>query len=178
MFKKLAAVSALVIASTTLVAGPADAHKKPGPVREQTAGIKWFGHTVHVKKHNKDKAIVKVRYKCEGQGVHLWASVKQGRAVNHYKSTPERPSPPADIARSWYETPEGPVPYCDGKAHTFRYVISRVTEGTETHPKAWKRLKDGRAWAQFVIFSVPEGSDPETTPPTREAFAGWVHVDK
>ena len=177
MFKSVATAAAVVLATTTMGVGTAEATKMQGPVREQTPGIKWFGHTVKLKKHNPDKAIVTVRYKCEGVGVHLWASVKQGPGVNRYKSTPERPSPPADVARAWYETPESATPYCDGKAHTLRYVISRATEGTETHPNPWGRLKCGRAWAQFVAFSVPEGSGPETEP-TREAFAGWVQVRK
>ena len=180
MLKSLAAAAfAVVFATATLGVGSASAHVKSGPVGEQTAGIKRFHRTVHVKRHNPDQAVVKVRYKCEGVGVHLWASVKQGPEVNRYKPTAERPSPPADIARAWYETPEGPVPTCDGKANTFRYTISRVTEGTDTHPDAWKRLKEGRAWAQFVIFYVPDGVD-RNNPDNwkRDAFAGWVRVDK
>jgi hypothetical protein len=69
------------------------------------------------------------------------------------------------------------VPTCDGKAHTLRYVISR-SEGTDTHP-AWQRLREGRAWAQFVIFAAPEGTDPANPETwTRDAFAGWVYVEK
>jgi hypothetical protein len=178
LFKSFVTAAAVVLVTTTMGVGTAEAAKQAGPVREQTSGIKWFGHTVKLKKNHPDKAIVTVRYKCQGVGIHLWASVKQGPGVNSYKSSAERPSPPADVARSWYETPEGPVPFCDGKAHTLRYVISRVTEGSETHPQPWGKLKCGRAWAQFVIFSVPEGADPAETEPTREAFAGWVHVRK
>ena len=178
MRKLAAAASAVVIATTTLGIGTASAHDTSGPIEEQTKGIKWFGHKVVVKRHHPDHAIVLARYKCEGVGIHLWASVKQGGGVNHYQGTAERPSPPSDIARAWYETPEGVVPTCDGYAHTFRYKVSRNTEGSETHPYPWKRLHSGRAWAQFVVFSVPEGTDPAdpTVEPDREAFAGWVRV--
>lgn len=180
MLRTLAAASAAVVAAATLGVGTASAHPVSRHVGEQTEGIRWFGHTVRVDRHDPDEAVVKVRYRCEGVGVHLWASVKQGPGVNRYEPTEERPSPPADVARAWYETPESAVPTCDGKAHTFRYTISRATEGTATHPEAWKRLRDGRAWAQFVVFSVPEGTDPDdqTVVPDREAFAGWVYVNR
>ena len=179
LLKSLAAASAVVVASTTLGAGSASAEVKSGPVGEKTPGIVRFDRTVHVKRYNRDDAVVKVRYKCEGVGVHLWASVKQGRKVNRYTPTDGRTSPPADIARAWYETPEDAVPTCDGKAHTFRYVVSRATEGTPDHPDAWQRLREGRAWAQFVIFAAPEGTDPGNQKTwKRDAFAGWVYVEK
>ena len=99
--------------------------------------------------------------------------------MTKYRATKERPSPPADIARAWYETPEAAKPTCDGKSHTLRYTVTRATTGTATHPKAWKRLRDGRAWAQFVVFSVPEGTKPtDKVEPSREGFAGWVRVVK
>ena len=37
---------------------------------------------------------------------------------------------------------------------------------------------EGKAFAQFVVFSFPEGADPETDEPAREAFAGMVRVAK
>src|SRR3712207_7611347 len=52
--------------------------------------------------------------------------------VNRYKATAQRPNPPADVARAWYETPEGVKPTCDGRSRTLRYTVTRVTEGTET----------------------------------------------
>jgi hypothetical protein len=178
--KALAAASAAAIATTTLGAvslPSASAHSLPAPV-EQTEGIKWFGRTAHVRAHNPNEAVVKVRYKCEGMGFHLWASLKQGPGVRHYEPIPERPYPPADVARAWYETPEGVVPTCDGTYNTLRYTVSRVTEGTETHPEAWGKLRRGKAFAQFVVFSFPEGANPETDEPNREAFAGVVRVAK
>jgi hypothetical protein len=179
MVRKLAAAASIaVLATTTMGVGAASATTSTGMVGEQTAGIDWFGHRVHVRAHHPDQAVVAVRYRCEGIGVHLWASVKQGPGVNAYEPTAERPSPPSDVARAWYETPDEAVPTCDGTSHTLRYTISRATEGTETHPGAWQRLRNGRAWAQFVVFSVPEGSDPAdpNVVPNREAFAGWVRV--
>lgn len=175
----LAAASAAAVATTTLVAGglpTASAHEST-PV-EQTAGIKWFGDTAKVRAYHPNKAVVTARYKCEGVGVHLWASLKQGPGVRSYEPTAERPYPPSDVARAWYETPEGVVPTCDGTYNTLRYTVSRVTEGTETHPEAWGKLWRGKAFAQFVVFSFPEGADPETDEPAREAFAGTVHVSK
>ena len=180
MKKGLAAASAAVIATTTLGAAglpSASAHDPSAPV-EQTAGIEWFGHTAHVRAHHPNQAVVKVRYKCEGMGVHLWASLKQGPGVRTYEPTPERPYPPSDISRAWYETPEGVLPTCDGTFNTLKYTVTRVTEGTETHPEAWGKLWRGRAFAQFVVFSFPEGSNPETDEPHREAFAGMVRVHK
>jgi hypothetical protein len=177
--KLLATASVAVLATATFGVGTASAHVRPSPPAEQTPGIKWFDHRVYVKKHNPDQAVVRVRYRCEGVGAHLWASVKQGKQVNRYVPAPERPNPPADIARAWYETPEGPVPVCDGRFRTLRYKISRVTEGTPGHPEPWKRLKNGRAWAQFVFFYVPEGANPaDPSLWRREAFAGWVKVIK
>lgn len=177
--KALAAASAAAIATTALGAVvPSASAGGLGTPLEQTEGIKWFGHTAKVRAHHPNKAIVRVRYKCDGIGVHLWASLKQGPGVRAYESTPERPSPPSDVARAWYETPEEAVPTCDGTYNTLRYVVTRVREGSETHPDPWGKLWRGKAWAQFVAFSVPEGADPETTEPTREAFAGWVRVVK
>ena len=179
MKKGLAAASVAAIATALLGGGTstASAHDLPEPL-EQTAGIAWFGDKAHVKAHRPDEAVVSVRYKCEGVGVHLWASLKQGPGVRSYEPTAERPYPPSDVSRAWYETPEGVVPTCDGTYNTFHYTVSRATTGTETHPDAWERLWRGKAFAQFVVFSVPEGADPATTPPTREAFAGWVRVMK
>lgn len=180
MLKSVAAASAAFIAATTFSVGSASAHTSSGPVGEQTAGIKWFGHRVYVKRHHPDQAVVTARYRCEGVGIHLWASVKQGKGVNEYVGTADRPSPPSDVARAWYETPDEAVPTCDGGFHTLRYTITREMVGSETHPDAWKRLRSGRAWAQFVVFSVPEGTDPSdpSVVPDREAFAGWVRVVK
>lgn len=49
----------------------------------------------------------------------------------------------------------------------------------DIRPEAWKRLKEGRGWAQFVIFYVDKEADaPDMTKWKRDAFAGWVHVDK
>jgi hypothetical protein len=177
--KTLAAASAAAIASTTLATfGVASASADGlGAPQEKTPGIAWFGRKVVVDAHHPDRAVVHARYKCEGMAAHLWASAKQGEGVNSYVPTPERPSPPADVARAWYETPEDALPTCDGTFHTTRYVIHRST-GTDTHPEAWGRLHKGRAWAQFVVFSFPEGSNPETDEPNREAFAGWVRVVK
>jgi hypothetical protein len=178
--KALAAASAAAIAATTLGGiglSSASASHLSAPL-EQTEGIKWFGHTAKVKAHHPNKAVVKVRYKCEGMGVHLWASLKQGPGVRSYEPTPERPYPPSDVSRAWYETPEGVVPTCDGTYNTLRYTVSRVTEGTDTHPDAWGKLWRGKAFAQFVVFSFPEGADPEIDEPNREAFAGWVRVVK
>ena len=178
MRKFVAATAAAVISMTTLGVGSASAHAPSPRVGEQTAGIRWFGHRVHVNRHNPDQAIVTARYECEGVALHLWASVKQGPGVNRYVPSAERPSPPSDVARSWYDTPPNALPTCDGKRHTLRYTLNRRTEGSETHPGPWKRLKNGRAWAQFVVFSVPKGTDV-TDPnlvPDREAFAGWVSV--
>jgi hypothetical protein len=79
---------------------------------------------------------VKVQYKCDGVGVPLWPSVKQG--VGSTGTSHRGPAaPPADIAWAWHETPAGPKPTCGGEAHTYRYVVSRATEATETQ---WNSL--------------------------------------
>lgn len=187
MRKVIAAASAAVLTTMMLGTGTASAQQQSSssnsgskPVGEQTAGIEWVSSRAYVKLHDRDRAVVRLQYRCEGVGVHLWASLKQGRGVNRYQATENRPSPPADVARAWYETPEGVKPTCDGASHTLRYTVTRVTEGTPTHPAAWKRLKNGRAWMQFVVFSVPEGTDPtdENVQPAREGFAGWVKVKR
>lgn len=177
----LGVASAAVLMTTTLATGTASASsatRTAGPIGEQTAGIEWVSSRAYVKETDRDKAVVRLQYRCDGVGVHLWASLKQGSGVNHYQGTAQRPSPPSEVARAWYETPEEARPTCDGRSHTLRYTVTRVTEGTEAHPAAWKRLKSGQAWAQIVVFSVPEGTDPndENVQPHREAFAGWVRV--
>lgn len=180
----IAAASAAVLTTVMLGTGSASAQQNASsnaadkPVGEQTPGIEWVSSRAYVRQYDRDRAVVRVQYRCEGVGVHLWASLKQGQRVNRYQPTDERPSPPADIARAWYETPEGVKPTCNGASHTLRYTVTRVTEGTETHPAAWQRLRNGRAWMQFVVFSVPEGTDPadDDVEPAREAFAGWVRV--
>jgi len=182
----LAVASAAVFVTSTLGVGSASAQVssnasgQQGAIREQTPGVEWFSSRARVKLYDRDRAVVRVQYRCEGVGVHLWASLKQGPGVNRYQGTTQRPSPPADVARAWYETPEGVRPTCDGRSHTLRYTVTRVTQGTQTHPAAWQRLRNGKAWAQFVVFSVPEGTDPndENVQPNREAFAGWVKVVK
>ena len=184
MRKVVAAASATVLTAVMLGGGTASAQQSASsgggdrPVGEQTAGIEWVSSRAYVKQYDRDRAVVRVQYRCEGVGVHLWASLKQDPGVNRYQPTDNRPSPPADVARAWYETPEGVKPTCDGTSHTLRYTVTRVTEGTDAHPEPWKRLRNGRAWMQFVVFSVPEGTDPndENVQPAREGFAGWVRV--
>ncbi|MDX6302205.1 MAG: hypothetical protein QOF53_3419 [Nocardioidaceae bacterium] len=160
----MAAGTAAVAASTFGVVGSASATG----VGEHTPEINWFGHHVYVKRHDPDQAVVKVKYSCEGTGLHLWASVKQGPHIQ----------PPDDTtsasARAWYETPDAAVPTCDGDAHVFRYTIYREDPDGQIDPQ-WKRLREGRAWAQFVIFYVPQGGDPSS--PSRGAFSGWVKVE-
>jgi len=180
MRKPLAVASAAALATTTLgILGVSAASADGlGPPQEKTAGIDWFGRKVVVSVKHPDQALVKARYKCDGVATHLWASAKQGPGVRSYEPTPERPSPPSEVARAWYETPDEAMPTCDGEFHQLRYVISRQMVGTDAHPDAWGRLHEGRAWAQFVVFSLPEGADPATDPLNREAFAGWVRVVK
>ncbi|MFL6065100.1 MAG: hypothetical protein ACJ72G_10565 [Friedmanniella sp.] len=185
MSRLLAVASAAVVTTLTLGVGSASAQisssaqAQDKPVGEQTAGIEWVSSRAFVKQYDADRAVVQVQYQCAGVGVHLWASLKQGSGVNKYKATKDRPSPPADVARAWYETPEEAKPTCDGASHTLRYTVTRSTAATSTHPKPWKRLRNGRAWAQFVVMSVPEGTKPgDKVEPSREAFAGWVRVVK
>jgi len=177
--------SAAVVTTLTLGIGSASAQissspqAQDKPVGEQTAGIEWVSSRAFVKQYDPDRAVLRVQYRCAGVGVHLWASLKQGPGVTKYRPTEDRPSPPAAVARAWYETPEKAKPTCDGQSHTLRYTVTRSTALTSTHPKPWKRLRNGRAWAQFVVMSVPEGTKPtDKVEPTREAFAGWVRVVK
>ena len=107
------------------------------PREETSPEIAWVKNNVVVKGANPDKATVKAKYRCTGDGVHLWASVKQGPGID------EQHTSSAD-ADSWYETPEGPTPTCDGKNHVIRYTVSRV--------EGWDRLVKGAAWVQFGVL--------------------------
>ena len=108
-----------------------------------------------------DQAVVTVKYRCTGFGVHLWASAKQGPDLD--PSLPMGSGTTAARADSWYETPEGPAPTCDGKNHVERYTITRVD--------GWDRLGKGEAWVQFVFFYV-DGQGQQA----RAADVGWQTV--
>jgi hypothetical protein len=82
--------------------------------------------------------------------------VKQGPEITEENTT-------SDFAVSWYETPEGPVPTCDGKTHVTRFAVS-LADG-------WEPLVSGRAWVQFVFFYVTASGDV-----ARAADVGWATV--
>lgn len=105
-----------------------------------------------------DRATVKAKYRCSGTGVHLWASVKQGPWIDEKHTS-------SVYAASWYETPAGPAPVCDGRTRVARYTIYRSTE------RSFDRLRDGRAWLQFVFFYINGRGEQ-----TRAAHVGWTNV--
>ena len=101
-----------------------------------------------------DEARVHVRYRCSGIGVHLWASVKQDMI------DPEADYPLGSrSSESWYETPEGPAPICDGEWHAQPITVI-LADG-------WEQLEAGEAYLQFVIFTADGG---------RGAVDGWQTV--
>jgi hypothetical protein len=130
--------------------GPASA------AEETSAEIAWVKNNVVVTGANPDEATIMAKYRCTGEGVHLWASVKQGPNIDEDTNS-------STDAESWYETPEGPVPVCDGKNHVIRYTVTRV-DGFDT-------LEKGRGWVQFVFFYM--NTDGEFT---RAADVGWANV--
>lgn len=160
-FTKVAAAAALATGAVLGTAGPALAAGGHSTVIEPAGPeISWVKDSVIVRGNNPDEAIVQAKYRCEGAGVHLWASVKQGPdldvATGHTGSA---------YADSWYETPEGPMPICDGRTHVVQYTLSRSTEDD------FERLEDGQALLQFVFFYVDRAGNPH-----RAGYAAWVDV--
>ena len=89
---------------------------------------------------NPDQAVVHVKYRCSGEPIHLWASVKQGPGID--PATGHTGSADAD---AWYETTDEELtPTCDGQSHVLRYTLDRVG--------GFDRLHSGPAYVQFVIF--------------------------
>ena len=150
MRRALIAAAGAALATVAAVGGAATA----APA-ETSPEIAWAKNIVVVKGNNPDQAIVMTKYRCVGEGVRLWASIKQGPNVTETNNT----SADAD---SWYETPEGPVPQCDGKTHVIRYNVTRV-EGFEP-------LRTGKAWVQFVFFYIDGDGE------NRAADVGWATV--
>lgn len=85
-------------------------------VEETSPEIAWVKNNVIVTGANPDQATIMATYRCSGDGVHLWASVKQGPNITEENNT-------SDFAESWYETPEGPTPVWNGKTHVLRYTV-------------------------------------------------------
>ena len=142
----LIAAAGAALATVVAVGGAATAAEETSPE------IAWVKNNVVVKGNNPDQATIMAKYRCVGEGVHLWASVKQGPNVTETNNS-------SAVADSWYETPEGPAPRCDGKTHVIRYTVTRV--------EGWEALKTGRAWVQFVFF-YGAGN--------RAADVGWATV--
>jgi hypothetical protein len=123
---------------------------------ETSPEVAWVNDNVIVTGSDPGTAYIQAKYSCEGEGVHLWTSVKQGPNIDEEHTT-------SDFAESWYETPEGPVPNCDGKTHVTRFAVSLVD--------GFDPLVSGDAWVQFVFFYV----DPAGVF-TRAADVGWATV--
>jgi len=147
---KAAAAAALAAGAVVATAAPSFAAGETSPE------IDWVKTNVIVTGANADQATITTKYRCEGEGFHLWASVKQGPLITETDNT-------SAFAESWYETPEGPVPVCDGKTHVARWTVTRV-DGFDT-------LTTGDAWVQFVFFYGGDGGAP-----MRAADVGWATV--
>ena len=146
-----AVIGAAAVASTAVLGvGSAAAATESSPE------ISWVARNVVVSGTDPDQATVMAKYRCSGQGFHLWASVKQGPQITETQNT-------SNFARSWYETPEGPTPVCDGKNHVIRYTVTRA--------EGWEQLRNGRAWVQFVFFY-----DNGTEMGGRAADVDWATV--
>jgi hypothetical protein len=144
-------VAALVAATAVIVPATSAA-----AAAETSPEIAWVNDNVIVTGADPTTAYIQAKYSCEGEGVHLWTSVKQGPNIDEEHTT-------SDFAVSWYETPEGPVPNCDGKTHVTRFAVS-LADGFDP-------LVSGDAWVQFVFFYInTEGVF------TRAADVGWATV--
>ena len=127
-----------------------------GAATETSPEIAWVNDNVVVTGADSSTAYVQAKYACEGTGLHLWASVKQGPGIDEEHTT-------SNFADAWYETPEGPAPTCDGKTHVTRFEVSLVD--------GFDPLVSGDAWVQFVFFYAnSEGAF------TRAADVGWATV--
>lgn len=154
---RLMAASALAVGA---VAGTAPAAAQAALPQPEIA---WVNANV-VAKHGGDQAEVLVKYRCWGIGVHLWASVKQGPALD--------PSVPGGTASSravsWREAPEGPVPTCTGS-----WQVERVTIQATPDTAGKQALSRGAGWLQFVIFTAEGGRAAAGDP---QAGGQWVTV--
>jgi hypothetical protein len=149
-FRTLTVAAALAASAVIAPATSASAAEETSPE------VAWVNDNVIVTGSDPDTAYIQAKYSCEGEGVHLWTSVKQGPEITEENTT-------SDFAVSWYETPEGPVPTCDGKTHVTRFAVS-LADG-------WEPLVSGRAWVQFVFFYVNASGDV-----VRAADVGWATV--
>ena len=148
------AVPAIAVAMLGTTAAPAVAEEA-----WQAPEVAWVNKNV-VTNDGGETARLLVKYRCWGEGVHLWGSAKQGPELDPPANTG------SDAAEAWRETPEGPVPTCDGTWHTERVVL-QDTPDTANHDA----LSRGSAWVQFVIFAVgPAGEFG------RGAWSGWTTV--
>ena len=109
-----------------------------------------------------------VKYRCWGEGVHLWGSVKQGPDLD-----PEQGHTSSDYAVSWRETADGDAPTCNGK-----WQVERITVGETGDTGSKADLTRGAGYFQFVIFAIdPDNYDEETGEGFgRGAAAGWLQV--
>lgn len=152
MRSRTAAASAAAFAVAGIIAPAAPALA----AAETSPEVAWVNNNVVVSGADTSTAYVMAKYSCEGQGVHLWASMKQGPMIDEDHTT-------SDYAVSWYETPEGPAPVCDGKTHVTRFEVS-LSDG-------FSPATTGPAWVQFVMFYItPDGEF------VRAADYGWGTV--
>jgi hypothetical protein len=142
-----------VLAAPVLLAGLVGASAPPAVAQEEwrQPEIAWVNQNI-VTTDGGETARLLVKYRCWGEGAHMWGSAKQGPEL----------APPAKTssthAVSWRETPEGPVPTCDGT-----WQVERVTLQATGDTAGKDALTRGQAWMQFVIFAIdPETFDPET----------------
>ena len=100
-----------------------------------------------------------------GDGGTLWASIKQGGKGD---LTAEGSSA---TARSWYDTH---IPLnCDGKTHVVKAVV-RKEAPNPGHKRAYKQLRNGRAWIQWCV------TDPTFTGAPGDvgfsSYTAWLKV--
>jgi hypothetical protein len=91
--------------------------------------------------HHGRTATMKVSYSCD-KGDALWFSAKQTKSGKRDKALKAEGS--SKVAHTWLQSHRNPIT-CDGSAHTQRFTIDKVEQGSKGH------LVKGQAWVQFCI---------------------------
>jgi hypothetical protein len=133
--RTIAAAAAALATAVTPVAAIA---QESGPPPATTA--KAIGKA---ERHGKASATLKVRYTCD-TGTTLWISLKQTKAADKDPALKKEGSSAA--ASAWLQSHRNPIT-CDGRAHTAKFTVDKVEDGSKG------KLKKGKAWLQFCVTS-------------------------
>jgi hypothetical protein len=139
----------------------ADVSEGPADVLAIAGNVKFAG----------DTATVSFVYKCTGEPVHVWASVKQLEDPNAVADWTFDSHGTSGKSRAWYDTHS--VAQCFGdKAQRVTLTMQRADFSRFGGP-AWHQLRNGVGYVQICLT---QGGGETEQPTAFAALNDWVRV--